>query len=297
MAIFCRYCGNPLPQNAKFCRICGRTVPVLPSLQSVSYQQTSPIQTSQIQTSQIQGSGLAGELDLGELPFSGVPGVREAGWEILSPFRGLLHGAGSFLGGILRIFKNPLAILGTVLLTVLWFVLAKFRDSDSIIVKIFSFLTFSEGGFDRSVVGMLGGIFGKGTVAAAFISLFGGGLRNAFGGIKKIFTGHSEKRGVPGILAGILIGALVYFAFTGFQNSPASTAMAGIAGTLISLEALGKGGGKLYNLALSLTSKSAGGIRTPMRGRCDGLLIGISLGFIVAMILSSLVLGIKGYLG
>lgn len=55
--------------------------------------------------------------------------------------------------------------------------------------------------------------------------------------------------------------------------------MAGIAGAVLSLEALGGGTGKLYELAQSLTSRAENGVRSAVRGRCDGLLTGMTLGF------------------
>ena len=58
--------------------------------------------------------------------------------------------------------------------------------------------------------------------------------------------------------------------------------MSAIAGALLSLEALGAGSGKLYTLAQSLTSRAADGIRTAVRGKCDSLLTGITLGFAIA---------------
>ena len=53
------------------------------------------------------------------------------------------------------------------------------------------------------------------------------------------------------------------------------------------LEALGSGNGKLYELARSLTSRISNGIREEAKGRCDGLLTGIALGFALATVLSA----------
>ena len=229
----------------------------------------------------------AGEIDLGVFELSGLAGLTEPISKVLSPVSGILHGVGSFFGGIAGIFKKPGALIGTLLLAALWFVLAQFRGSDSWLVKALSWLTFSEGGFDRSALGAVGGVLGKGTVAAALVSLFNGGLKNAVKGIGALFVGHGERRGLLGILFGILIGGLVYFAFTG-EYASAETAMAGIAGTLLSLEALGGGSGKIWELAQSLTSRAANGVRTAVRGKCDGLLTGLTLGFALATVLSAL---------
>ncbi len=239
----------------------------------------------QVQT--FAASTAAGELDLGEITIPGLTGISKTVTKVLAPVSGIIHGIGSYLSGIFQIFKRPAALIGVVLLAALWFVLAQFRDSESEIVRILSWLTFSNGGFNRTVPGMVGGALGKGTVAAAFISLFTGGLKNLFRGIVALFTGHGEKRGIPGVLFGILIGTAVSFTITGL-NASFGAPMAGIAGSVLSLEALGGGSGKLYTLAQSLTSRKVNGIRSEARGRCDGLLTGLALGFALAAALTAL---------
>ena len=230
----------------------------------------------------------AGELDLGELTSTGLSNINGTVTGVLAPVRGVFHGLGSFFKGFISIFRRPSALIGVVLITILWFVLAIFRDSDSWIVKVISWITFSEGGIDRTIIGAFGGVLGKGTVAAALISLFSGGLKNTFKGIKTLFSGRKgEKRGIIGILIGTVIGALLYFAFTG-RNTSAATAMAGISGMMLSLQALGGGKGKLYDLALSLTSRKNGDIRKARPGKCDGLLTGLTIGFALGTTISVL---------
>ena len=230
------------------------------------------------QSGSIPAPAAAGEIDLGELSLSGVAAAAAPIREVPAPISGLFRGIGSFLGGILRIFKKPGVLIGTVLLAAMWYFLARYRDSDSQLVRILSWLTYAEGGFDRSIPGAIGGVLGKGTAAAALISLFSGGLGKLFKGIGALFVGHGERRGFFGFLFGVLLGAAIYYAFAG--ASPTSeTAMAGVAGAALSLEALGGGSGKLYDLAESLTSRSRDGVRTAMRGKCDGLLTGLTVGF------------------
>ena len=131
-------------------------------------------------------------------------------------------------------------------------------------------------------------MLGKGTVAAALVSLFNGGLKELFKGIGALFTGHGEKRSIFSTIFGILIGGAVYIAFVGPDNVSGATAMAGIAGVILSLEALGGGSGKLYELAQSLTSRATNGVRTVVQGKCDGLLTGLTIGFALATVLSAL---------
>jgi hypothetical protein len=234
-------------------------------------------------------SSAAGELALGDLELPGQAGVqalRKAAEAVPSPIGGIFRGIGGYIGGIFKIFTKPLRLICVVLLGVLWVFLAKERGSDSTAVSVLSWLTFSEGGFDRELPGTILGILGKGTVGAALISLLSGGLPKLFKGIGALFTGHGEKRGFFRILFWLVIGAAVYFAFVG-EYASGETAMAGIGGAILSLEALGGGSGKLYALASSLTAKKIDGVRTAMRGRCDGLLTGLTLGFGLAAALSA----------
>ena len=258
---------------------------------SLLSQPAGQLSVSNIKT--LSASTSAGELYLGELTSTGLSNISETTTSVLAPFSGILHGAGSFFKGMVSIFRKPSALIGVILITILWFVLAMFRDSDTLIVKILSWITFSEGGLDRTIIGALGGILGKGTVAAALISFFNGGLKNTFKGIKTLFTGRKgEKRGIVGILIGTLAGTLLYFAFTG-KNASAATAMAGISGMIISLQALGSEKGKLYDLALSLTSRKNSDGRLARPGKCDGLLTGLTIGFALGTMISFLISLVK----
>ncbi|MCR5660807.1 MAG: zinc ribbon domain-containing protein [bacterium] len=251
--------------------------PVQPQKQVASLAKS--VIMPQVQT--LTAAATAGEMDFGELALPGLENVGDgvaSAAKVYAPLSGLFHGLGSLAGGAFRVVKKPSSLFGAAILALLWFVLALYRDSDSIIVKFISWLTFSEGGFDRSLPGALCGILGKGTVACAWISLFRGGFKDTIKGIGAFFTGRGEKRGIGSIIFGIALGFTAYFAFAG-KFASADAAMAGISGALLSLEALGTGNGKLYELAQSLTSRVQNGTRIALQGRSDGLLTGLSLGF------------------
>ena len=242
----------------------------------------------------LAAAATAGEIDFGVMDLPGFSGITEPITEALSPIAGIFQGIGSWVSGIFRIFKNPVSLIGTLALAALYVFLALNRGSDSPIIKWLSLLTYAEGGFDRGgldsvqeILGTIGGTIGKGTTAAALLSLFNGGLLNVFMGIGALFTGHGEKRSFISLLFGILLGGAAYFVFTGRQPSEGSF-VAGIAGAVLSLEALGAGSGKLYTLAQSLTSRASDGIRTAIRGKCDSLLTGMTLGFGIAAAVSVL---------
>ncbi len=323
MAKYCRYCGFPVVENANYCRRCGRqltaaspqtgtqqrrvrsapqtadtsaqqrTTPVRQQAQTASRPAEPPKATASApsavpqQINTLTASAAAGETDLCELQFpqnvsTTVPEIR-----VLSPVRGIFQSAGSFLRGVSDIFRKPSALIVTLVLAALWFALSLFRDSDSQVVRILSWITFSEGGLDRSIAGMVGGAIGKGTVAAALASLFTGGLKNLFKGIGALFTGHGEKRSKASVILGLLAGAALYIAFAGADSLSGAAAMTGISGALLSLEAL-SGSGRIYELARSLTSRAADGVRTAVQGRCDGLLTGLTMGFALATALTAL---------
>lgn len=239
------------------------------------------------QLRELAASASAGEMDFEAFGLSVPGGITEPLGTVLSPLSGLLHSIGDYFGGIICVFRNPVSIIGTIVMAVLWYVLTGLRGSDSELVRALSWLTFAGGGLDRSLPGMVGGVLGKGTVAAALLSLVNGGLVNAVKGVGALFTGHGEKRSIPSVVIGAFIGAAFYIAFSGTRPST-ETAMAGIAGALLSLEALGGGKGKLYELVQSLTSRAADGVRTAVRGKCDGLLTGLTLGFALAAVVSVL---------
>ena len=244
----------------------------------------SGVHIPQVKT--LAASATTGEIDFGVMDLPGLSGATEQVTKALSPIAGIFQGIGSWIGGIFCIFKNPASLIGTLALAALYVFLAHNRNSDSAIIKWFSLLTYAEGGFDRSsMLGKIGGTLGKGTVAAALFSFFNGGLPRFFKGIGALFKGHGEKRSFLSILFGIILGGAVYFAFVGRYPSQGSFVV-GIAGAVLSLEALGGGSGKLYTLAQSLTSKVTNTIRVTVQGKCDGILIGLTIGFVLAAVLS-----------
>ena len=245
----------------------------------------------QIQT--LAASSTAGEIDLGMLDRPELTGMTEQITGVVSPIAGIFRSIGSFISGIFRIFKNPLALIGTLALAALYYYLSLNRGSDLPVIKWLSLLTYSEGGYARGsldsvqgILGTVGGTLGKGTTAAALISLFNGGLIRTFKGIGTFFKGHGDKRSILSILFGIILGGALFFAFTGREPSEGSF-IAGIAGALLALQALGGSSGKLYALAQSLTSRVSNGVRTAAQGKCDSLLTGLTLGFAAASAISA----------
>lgn len=237
-------------------------------------------------------SASAGELAFGEFDLSGraFSGITEGFTEALSPVKAIIKTFGSFVSGLFTYFKKPKYIILLVIIVAVWTVLGILRGNSNPVVKILSWLTFADGGLDRdSIAGMIGGAFGKGTVAAALGSLFTGGIPNFFKGIGSAIKGTGEKRSIVSLVIGLVIGAALYFAFAGLALASKATAMAGIAGAVLSLEAIGRKAGPLYSLAQSLTSKKENGVRFAQSGKAQSLLSGLFLGFALATALMALI--------
>ncbi len=299
---YCRNCGKQIGANAKFCRYCGYRFEGAAQNQAGQILSQVPDAGAVMnRVQEINASANAGEenFDLGNINATGlidqatggalgnatgtVNRVKGQVTEILSPVKTLLSGVKSFFGNLKDCIKNPKAAIPAIIIGILWIVLGMMRDSDNSIVKVLSWLTFSEGGLDRDAAGTIGGIFGKGVVAVAVTSLFNGGFRDIAAGLKTVFSGskgkNGEKKSLGSLLIGVVIGVFAYFAFTGFENASAITTMAGISGILLSLGALGSRDGFLYKFAESLTSKMQNGVRTTQNGKLAGLLAGMTGGF------------------
>ncbi len=318
-AKFCRYCGyqfdvaqevkavtNLCPQcgkdnaaGAKFCRHCGAGLTGAKATTTVRHGKsntTKPATTPQIPELKMSATSEPGEFDYGDIDLKSIAGrtvgkaasaamAKSPGLEILSPAKTLGNSIGGFLKGIVNLIRDPKSAIVPLLFAALWIVLAFLRDSDLLPVRVLSWLTFAEGGLDRGPVGMLGGILGKGVVAAAFASLFHGGFGSCLRGLKALVTGNGEKRGIGGILLGLAAGVLLYIAFTGIKTASAATTMAGIAGAVLSLEALGNSDGFLVRMAQALTPGVRNGMTEIQYNKAAGLLTGMVIGFLLGAVL------------
>ena len=226
--------------------------------------------------------GAAGEMDLGS-----VEAILQnsAVSEVLSPVRAIMESIGSLASGVFKLFVSPKALLFSILLTVLWFFLAMFRYSDSGVMRFLSWLTFAEGGYDRSPLGMLGGIFGRGCVGVFLSSLFSGGIAGIFKGFGGLFPKNGEKGSLMRFGIGLLSGFVCALVFTGLSSAGPVLSMGPLAGAFLSLEALGSQSGRLYELASSLASSSVSGKRVKEPGKTRSFLSGMAAGFLAAAVL------------
>ena len=294
---YCINCGGEIADDAKFCRHCGSPVNMAEEqVVEAKTEETKPVEVGRAVVSKITGaipaSAQTGEMALGD-SFSLSGGLLnsykgEAG-KILSPIRAIFKTIGSFFKGIVGLFKTPKNLVIILVSFVIWIVLWFFRDSDSPIVKISSFLTFANVGEGRSVIGAIGTAFGKGTVAAFWVSLFSGGIPAFFKGIGGMIKKTGEKRSIVFLIIGAIIGATLYLAYAGIKTSTWESAMAGIAGAVLAAVSLGRKSGPLYELTQALSSKAENGVRNAHSGKVQSLFTGLFTGFTLATVITSLI--------
>ena len=237
----------------------------------------------------IQAASRAGEAAFrfsagGGQPFAPAGGVP-------SPGKVFGAGIGAFFKGIGGLLRNPRGAVIIGVLALLWLVLGALGGAGlPFPFSLLSWLSFAEGGLYRSLPGMLFGILGKGTVAAALVSLTApGGPGKVLKGAGKLFPALGQRGAGGRAAAGALSAVVIYLFFVGPFRVYAGTTMAGISGLILSLRALGGSGDFLYRFTEALTAKrGTNGLRLPDTAGQQGLLAGLSAGFAGISILSFL---------
>lgn len=286
MGKFCTSCGTALNEGAKFCAKCGAS-----AFQSNKSAQIST-ETPETAKSEQKISKTMNSTKKKQ-PINRPSGDAPQH----SPM-----GAGKFIVAYIRqsltVLKNPKQMLPTVVLGLVWLVLALLGSFgiNPLPVRILSFLTFAQGGMFGGVLSAAGGILGKVVVAAflnaAIVPLFqkkapfsgiGGGIKGFFGGLAvKSITA------VAPLLGGVGASLLLY----AFMNSTQSlqNSMVGIIAFVILLQNIGKQGGFLWGLAFSAANSLSKG-RTPSYIGVSRCVSGMTLGFALGVALS--VMGLR----
>ena len=295
---FCSNCGKKLNPGVKFCRYCGTQIIRDDGVSSVKNSVTAAeplVANTSDRVSALYRSGefevmnfnVGNSVDNADMTLSSEIDSQDS--KVMSPLGTIWDGIKSILGGSFGLLIQPKMLIPVLVLAVLWIFLGMAQSSDQGMIKILSWLTFAQGGLDRSdTIGTVGGIFGKGAVGAMFLSLFNGGFPKLFSGISSIFKKTQGKMGFLPIIFGYIAGMVTNFAFVGFDTANAQSTMAGISGIVLSLQALGGKSGLIYSMAESFTAKKNNGIRIPQDGKIKSLLIGIAAGFGTITALSSL---------
>ena len=257
--------------------------------------QSQPVHQQQYST-QNKPQSMGTEIsNLGNIVASKIPGEtgididdlfgEENVTEILSPVKALLGTIPTFVGNLMSMIKKPWKLIPVALIVGLWLFLWEKRFSTDKTIEFLSWLTYTDGGMYREgILGVIGGTLGMGMTGALLYSIFKGGIPAALKGFFGIFKSFGKGGSIFAVLLGAIVGAALYVAFAGYDEACADTAMAGIAGAIISLEAMGGKSSWFYNLAVSLTSKVQNGIRSARENAANGLLTGLAFGFALATI-------------
>jgi len=293
MGKFCTSCGTALDEGAKFCAVCGAN----------AFQSN---ESSQISTEMPPEAAKSEQ----EIPKTKNSTKKQPPIDRASD-DGPQHnpmGAGKFIIAYIRqsltVLKNPKQMLPTVVLGLVWLVLALLGSLgiNPLPVRILSFLTFAQGGMFGGVLSAVGGILGKVMVAAflnaAIVPLFqkkapfsgiGGGIKGFFGGLAvKSITA------VAPLLGGVGASLLLY----AFMNTTQSlqNSMVGIIAFVMLLQNLGRQGGFLWGLAFSAANSFSKG-RTPSYIGVTRCISGMTLGFAIGVTLSAMGLRWCAWLG
>lgn len=350
--VFCGYCGKPVSGTAKFCNSCGRSLaqpPVQPQKQpEIQKTVQPPVQTPIVQTAQPQKQPaaqqpvqsqpkvqtqpaaqpqkqpevqqtvqpqvqakvqqtvnnpvvknavqLSGVIDapagkgLFSYDMDSINRVGNMSQNIMTPVRSVMSFFPRVISGFKNVGKNPLSLISLILIPLIWIVLLILRRSgndDNIVVKILSWLTYGGDTGNRSLAGVLGSSFGKGTVALAYSSLFTGGFGRLKSGVKTLFSKPAGQSAVSGkglsvawLLTGAGAGLILNRFIAGVPSW--SGVMVVISAAFVSLQACGNSGGYLYSVARSFTSRAvtSGGGKTEDKNSIRMLLMGLIAGFV-----------------
>lgn len=278
---YCAACGEKIISGKRFCRKCGALA-------------TGAAQV--IQSDAGFGGSVLASVTGGEMRFdftSPVFGVASGIMSAVGTGKALLSGLTGLLQGFVGAFKTPKALIIALILGLLWLLQTLLPvlgvSLPEGVAKALGFLTFAQGGMQGGLIGMIGGIIGKGVFAGCAASLVGGGAFGQIGGgVKAMFSSFSCKSGKE--IGLLLCGAGAALAGYNLMAGSAglSDSMAAVSALLLSLRAMESQAGFLRQLAGSLVSKTGTAIHTALANR---LLGGFSAGFALALPLSVLPFG------
>ncbi len=298
--MFCVECGKELPDEAMFCDNCGTRIQ---QEKADEYETKKKEENGQKESPNVArimeqlASTQPGEVALdafGNLTGEASELASKAAapaLEIVGPFMTLLRGVKSFAQGFLGMIKNKqwIKLALAILLAAGWLVLMILSYNETEI-DFLNWLTFAQGGMGRSVVGWLGGLLGKTTVAAMLFSLFGGGIKSLGSGVKSLFRKTNFQKNMLGsLMLGAGFALIAYQAFAG--DASLTDTMSSISGALLSIMALGRGNGFLWSMAQSITARKTGEMRTAQKEKLQGMLTGMTFGFTLGALVTFIPFG------
>lgn len=290
MSQFCTACGAPLHENVKFCTECGAPVKSQESEQSASSfisPEKAKAAAQLLHTSRAPAT--VGEISLPQEMFSLTVS------EVVNTLVVLGSGVRQLLANTQAALRDKKRLIPALVLAVLWIVLIFLprAGTDAVPVKILSWLTFAQGGLNGGLISKIGGILGKGLLAAFFTSLIidkstlgqmKAGLSAVTGGLK----GYKATR--ASWLLGTALALILYNIMVG--STSLHNSMAAIACLGLSLRGLAGGGSFARQFFTSVFYKNS--VHTASSNR---FMAGWAAGFALAFVFSFLPGGFNGYIG
>ena len=310
MSKLCTACGEPLQENVRFCTGCGapitakgagteakEKIPPIISTDTVKKEpeQMTPVnvipafaQTATQLLNTSRAAATAGEISLTSEMFPlAMPGFA-------NPFAVLGSGLKRMLAGFKAAFGDKKRLIPALVLAVWWivFIFLPPAVKEAFPAKVLSWLTFAQGGLQGGFLNMIGGIVGKGLLAAFFTSLImdKSTLSRMKAGISAVTGGlKGERSTLASWLLGTALALILYNIMVGstsMQNSMAALACLGL-----SLGGLAGGGGFARQFFTSLFYK-----KSEHPSGSNRFMAGWAAGFAIAFVFSLLPGGYNGYI-
>lgn len=305
---FCTACGAPLQENVKFCTGCGAPVTakgagnegeqkvssMSPETVKKESEEGTPVNVipafakTTLLLSASRASTTTGEMTLPQEMFP------LAMLESFNLFAVLGSGLKRMLAGSKAALRDKKRLIPALVLAVWWivFIFLPPAVKEAFPAKILSWLTFAQGGLQGGFLNMIGGIAGKGLLAAFFTSLIidkstlgrmKAGITAVTGGLK------GDRSTLASWLLGTALALILYNIIVGstsLQNSMAAIACLGL-----SLGNLAGGSGFARQFFTSLFYKKSADTTGSSR-----FMAGWAAGFAIAFVFSLLPGGNNGYI-
>lgn len=218
---------------------------------------------------------------------------------VLPPLQFLWSSSKRLFTAIMSAIKDRKKLIPVLIMTFIWLILT-LLPMLGIKIKLLDFLTFARGGTISGAGGLIGASLGKGLISYFIFSfimpLFSGGkpFAKLGTGLKNLFSAFSVKSfSTYGyLLLGAGASLIAYNFMTG--NASLQNSMVGIVSFFISLKALSSRRGFLRGLLLSFTGRLSGDRQLDI-SFINRFMAGWTLGFAIAIPLSSIGIGLIGY--
>ncbi len=213
---------------------------------------------------------------------------------ILSPIKYLLQSAKKLMQDIKVILKDKKKRMPALIMTLIWglFMIINITlSANSSIFNVFNFLTFSNGGMNAGISGMVGGTIGRGIIAyfvsVSILPLLKGkklflSTKDGFKNLVKVVVVKNIKSQTS-IFVGAGLALISYNFLTG--NASIQNSMIGIVSFIMSIRILSSKNSFLRGFLVSFMNKYTKN-KVSDSLSINRILAGCTLGFVIAVALS-----------